>query len=149
MPDPRLLPTTISRLANLDYDAVFTADACFVFALRLQERFDYALRGVRSPANPKYWGHVWAKHGGYGIDFRGAYSEEILAALATKDSGVQIVDLSAAEVKEEIAKKDYPEEVLGTLRGLADCIFDSHERFAVVRPPKPEVATLFACEKKG
>ncbi|HRI83014.1 MAG TPA: hypothetical protein PLF88_11290 [Opitutaceae bacterium] len=122
-----------------DYDAVFAAGGCFVFALRLHERFHWNIRGIRTPT------HVWGVKDGRGVDVRGTCPEVVLAAFACGcDAAPPIMDFSVADVRAEIAKKGYPPDLLEELRLLADCIFDTHERYASVRPPKPEVAALFA-----
>ncbi|HVW86694.1 MAG TPA: hypothetical protein VHB50_18540 [Bryobacteraceae bacterium] len=138
MPDPRLVSFTRHRIEAQDFDAVFTAGGCFVFAIRLQERFGWKIRGTRHPA------HVWAVTGGKGVDVRGAYPESILSALANGGETVAVEDFTAEEVQKEIAKKEYPPELLEEMRSLADRIFDAHERYVLVRPPKPEVEALFA-----
>lgn len=135
MHDTRLASTLV-RLAYLDYDAVFTGGACFLFALRLHERFNYSLRGIRSSCDPNRWVHVWAKHNDLSVDFRGCYREEFVAALATNGCGAVIHDVPIEVIRAEVKKKEYPEDVLRALTCLADRIFDTHMRFDVVRPPE-------------
>ena len=139
MTDPRLVPFTRCRIDSHDYDAVFTAGGCFVFALRLHERFGYKIRGLRKPS------HVWAVKDTKGIDVRGFYPEVVLAALANGGDALTGEEFSIDEVQAEIAKKEYPPALLEELRSLADSVFDTHERFILARPPKAEVAALFSC----
>ena len=144
MIDPKLEPVTRQRIAQCDYDAVFTAGGCFIFALRLHERFGYKIRGIRSSCDPKYWGHVWAEKDGMGIDIRGMYKEDFLAALANGGTAIEIENLSVEDLRAEIAKKEYPAYLLEEIRKLADKVFDKHERFELAKPMKPEVDALFS-----
>ena len=134
MDDTRLVTTTLARLANQDYDAVFTGGGCFLFALRLHDRFNYSLRGIRSSGDLNCWGHVWAKHNDLGVDFRGCYREEFVAALANNGCQAKIHDLPAEVVRIEVKRKGYPEDVLRALSCLADRIFDTQMRFEIARP---------------
>lgn len=138
MPDPRLVPCTRSRISTQDYDAVFTAGGCFIFALRLHERFGWKIRGMRRPA------HVWAIKDGKGVDVRGMFDEQLLAELANGGVQAPIEDFTADDLRTEIAKKEYPPELLVELCALADRIFDTHERYVMARPPNPEAVALFA-----
>jgi hypothetical protein len=144
MSDLRLEPVMRERIANSDYDAVFTAGGCFIFALQLHERFSYKIRGVRSSNVPRLWGHVWAQKGKMGVDVRGVYPEELVAALANGGAASDIMDVSAEAVRAEIAKEEYPARLLEEIRALADWVFDSHERFALARPVRPETAALLS-----
>lgn len=87
---------------DYDYDAVFTAGGCFVFALRLQERFGWMMRGTRNPT------HVWAVKESRGVDVRCAYPEFVLAALANGGENAPVGDFTTEEVQAETAKKEYP-----------------------------------------
>jgi hypothetical protein len=142
----RLASVTRHRIDNGDYDAVFTSGACFIFALRLNERFRYSIRGCRCPDKPQCWLHVWAKKGDHGIDVHGRYPEKITTALANGGSALDPVDVTVDEVKAEIAKNGYSDDFLKELSSLADRIFDTHERFVLARPGKPiqELAAVIA-----
>jgi hypothetical protein len=144
MPDLRLELVIGERIANSDYDAVFTAGGCFIFALQLHERFGWKIRGVRSSNDSRMWGHVWAQKARMAVDIRGVYPEELVAALANGGAASEIEDVSAEVVRAEIAKKEYPARLLEEIRALADRVFDSHERFTLARPVRPEAADTLA-----
>jgi hypothetical protein len=144
MIDPRLVPETRRRIGNNDYEAVFAAGGCFLFALRLSERFGYKTRGFRASLDPACWGHVWALHNDKAIDVRGAYPEEFITALANDGVARKAQDVSVEALREAVGKKEYPEDLAQELSALADRIFDTHLRFDVVRPPNPEAIKLFS-----
>jgi hypothetical protein len=136
MNDPRLVCETRRRIDNCDYDAVFTGGACFIFALRLNERFQYEICGCRYPNRPQCWLHVWAKKGEHGIDVHGMYPQPIIAALANGGSAIDPVGVTVDDINAEIVKKGYSDDLLKELSLLADHIFDTHERFVLARPVK-------------
>jgi hypothetical protein len=135
MRDPRLVPETRKRIDNRDYEAVFAAGCCFHFALRLHERFDLKIRGIRVSAD-KSLSHVWCERKGEckGIDIRGIYPEELLAKLANGGSPATAYDVSADEVRDVIRAMDYPSELETEIFALADWIVDRHQRFEGAKP---------------
>jgi len=72
------------------------------------------------------------------------YPEQILAALANGGDAAAIEDFLPHDTRAEIAKQEYPGELLEELCALADRIFDMHERYGTARPPKSEAVALFA-----
>ncbi|HVX91296.1 MAG TPA: hypothetical protein VHC20_06800 [Candidatus Paceibacterota bacterium] len=151
MKDERLVPENRRRIACGDFEAVFAHGGCFIFALRLHERYEYGLRGFR-PSGDEPWTHVWARREERCVDIRGVYPEEFISRLAYGGRETPpIRDVSPAEVKAAIEKKAYPAEFLAELVSLADHIVDTHERFQGVKPPNPEAYAEFvaALGKKG
>jgi hypothetical protein len=122
------------RITNGDYEAVFAYGGCFHFALRLNERFHYPIRGSRTDQGS--WGHVWAKKNNDGIDIRGIYPETCSSALANGGISRHIEDISVADVKDAIRQKDFPSDLTDELFVLADKIVDTHERFEKAKPLK-------------
>jgi hypothetical protein len=144
MIDPKLIPNTRRRIDQCDYDAVFASDGCFLFALRLQERFGFKIRGFRLVQDGA-WTHVWAKkEANRGIDIRGVYPEKLLAKLANGgEAAPEFEDVPVEDVSAAIQKKEYPTELLDELKKLADYIIDTHERFRGVKPPDLKEYTAF------
>jgi hypothetical protein len=131
MSDQRLVTETRRRIDIHDYEAVFAHGGCFHFALRLHERFNLRLRGIREG----YLIHVWGlKPDGNGVDIRGVYPEELLAKLAYGGNEPPICDVSEAEVRERVKAKGYPPDLEKELFDLADWIIEKHERFSAAKP---------------
>jgi len=135
MPDQRLVPYTRKRIDNHDYEAVFAHGGCFHFALRLNVKFGYKIRGIREGHDGSL-SHVWCLKTGdcKGIDIRGVYDEALLTMLANGGKIADICDVSVEELRTAMAGKNYPPDLESEIFQLADWIVDTHERFAAVKP---------------
>src|SRR5690348_14069246 len=135
MGDQRVIDDTLKRIELHDYEAVFAHGGCFHFALRLHDRFRYRIRGIREAHDGRSLSHVWClKRDPTGVDIRGVYPEHLLARLANGGAEAPMFDVSVEEVQGVIKAKGYPPKLEAELFGLADWIFDNHERFATGKP---------------
>ena len=137
MPDLRLISENRKRINYHDYEAVFAAGGCFLFADQLYKRLGYTPRGIRAGHGPKRLSHVWGQRkvgDCEGIDIRGFHCEKLLVRLAVGDQDVKIEDVEVEEVRMMITEKEYPAELEMELRALADRIFETHERFRKAQP---------------
>jgi hypothetical protein len=135
MSDHRIIEGTRIRICAHDYEAVFAHGGCFHFALRLNERFGYRMRGIRESQDGRSLSHVWGlKPDGKGVDIRGVYPEDLLARLANGGEEAPVFDVSTVEARKTITAKAYPAELEAELFKLADWILDNHERFAAAKP---------------
>ena len=104
------------------------------FALRLHDRWNYKIRGIRYP-NERNWTHVWAlKDADLGIDIRGIYPETLIAKLANGGKDALAEDVDAESIRGFLLGKEYSAELAVALDELADKIIDTHERFECVKP---------------
>lgn len=138
------------RRSRSDFEAIFTSGECFRFALRLHDRFQYEIRGIRLERDSSEWAHVWARNGHQGIDIHGVYPERILSALANRgEDGKTPEDVSPNEIRELIRRRGYDEKLSRQLDALADKVFDTHERFLVLKPTDPEKRARFGVNFKN
>ncbi len=150
MPDQRLVSGTRKRIANHDYEAVFAHGGCFHFALRLHEKFNYQIRGIREGYNGGL-SHVWCRKTGdcKGIDIRGIYDEALLTKLANGGKVAEICDVSVDELRTAITRKEYPPDLESEICKLADWIVDTHERFAAAKPLDDKAYAQFVNDIKN
>ena len=130
------------RIKDQDFEAVFAHGECFRFALRLHDRWQYAIHGIRAAPDRTHWGHVWAtKVDGKGIDIRGIYPERILGELANAGLSAKTESVDIREARDAVASQGYPEDLSIELDRLADWIIDTHERFQGAKPIEPQAST--------
>lgn len=136
MRDSRLIAVTIERIRNHDYEALFAHGGCFHLALRVHERFQYPIRGLKEDHQTSTVNHVWCQrpHDRKAIDIRGVYPEDLTIKLANGGKAGNPYDVSVEEVHNKIAEKRYPRALDLCLFKLADWIIDTHERFEAVPP---------------
>ena len=136
MHDERRIAITRKRIDNRDYEALFTGGGCYHFALRLHERFEYQIRGVREGHDRNRFSHVWCQMPGTckGVDIQGVYPEVLLARVANGGNLASVFNVPVDEVREMIRSKQYTIELDAEIRKLADWIFDNHERFEAAKP---------------
>ena len=153
MRDPQLVPETRKRINNCDYESVFAGGCCFHFALRLHEKFELKIRGIREGHDGKAWSHVWCQKKGEckGIDIRGIYPEELLVRLANDGNPATAYDVAVDEVRGVINAKEYPSELEAEIFKLADWIVETHERFKGAKPTDDKLYDEFVknIEKRG
>jgi hypothetical protein len=134
MSNQRIVEDTRTRISAHDYEAVFAHGGCFHFALRLNERFGYRIRGIREGQDENL-SHVWGlKLDGKGVDIRGVYPEELLARLANGGGTAPIFDVPIVDLQKMVKAKAYPVELEAELFKLADWVLDNQERFATAKP---------------
>jgi hypothetical protein len=140
------------RIDRHDYHAVFAHGECFRFALRLHQRFQYKIRGVRVhlTGEKRTWSHVWAmKDDRRGVDINGVHEERVLAALCGHE-GAHIEDVVPEEIRALNQARGYPAALENELDELADKIVDTHERLAGAKPVDPVAYAAFLEDlKKG
>ncbi len=138
-----LVSRTRERIKKCDYEAVFASGCCFHFALRLHEKFNYTIRGIREGHDVKHFSHVWCQipTNGEGVDIRGVYPECLLVRLANGGKPAEAHDVPIDEVRDAIRARGYPLDLEREILELADWIIDIHERFEKCRA-KPLDATV-------
>lgn len=91
-------------------------------------------RGLRNSPGERL-SHVWCikKGTGQGIDIHGIYDEKLIVRLANGGKPSQPSDVSADELRTQIASNEYPVALDNKMRELADWVVDTHERFEGVK----------------
>jgi len=134
MNDTNSASKVFRRMVRCDFEAIFAGGECTRFALRLHDRWNYKIRGMRYP-NERNWTHVWAlKDADLGIDIRGIYPETLIAKLANGGKEALAEDVDAESIRVFLRGKEYSAELAVALDELADKIIDTHERFECVKP---------------